>query len=82
MKSVLFVFHMLRLDTLRGVLTKSIFCYGVFCPIVYILTEFVIDHFSRQGEFNSAFALFILYYGIGSNLSSASKRSNPLKTGF
>ncbi|KRZ00577.1 hypothetical protein T4B_11990, partial [Trichinella pseudospiralis] len=33
---------------LRGVLTKFIFCYGVFCPI---------------------------------NLSSASKRSNPLKTG-
>ncbi|KRY41715.1 hypothetical protein T4B_14606 [Trichinella pseudospiralis] len=34
------------------------------------------------GEFNSAFYLFILYYGIGQNLSSASKRSNPLKTGF
>ncbi|KRY89923.1 hypothetical protein T4D_13133 [Trichinella pseudospiralis] len=27
-------------NTLRRVLTKSIFCFGVFCQIVYILTEF------------------------------------------
>ncbi|KRZ05742.1 hypothetical protein T11_17738 [Trichinella zimbabwensis] len=27
-------------DTLRRVLTKSIFCCGIFCQIVYILTEF------------------------------------------
>ncbi|KRZ64603.1 hypothetical protein T10_6844 [Trichinella papuae] len=37
--------------TLRGVLTESGFCYGVFCQIVYILTEFFIDHFCRQGHF-------------------------------
>ncbi|KRZ41900.1 hypothetical protein T4C_5801 [Trichinella pseudospiralis] len=27
-------------DTLRRVLTKSVFCCGTFCQIVYILTEF------------------------------------------
>ncbi|KRY43827.1 hypothetical protein T4A_6533, partial [Trichinella pseudospiralis] len=32
-------------------LTKSIFCYGVFRPIVYILTESFIDHLCRQGHF-------------------------------
>ncbi|KRY63900.1 hypothetical protein T4A_14474, partial [Trichinella pseudospiralis] len=26
------LFSMLRLDTLKRVLTKSIFCYGAFCP--------------------------------------------------
>ncbi|KRZ00353.1 hypothetical protein T4B_7402, partial [Trichinella pseudospiralis] len=30
----------LLLNTLRRVLTKSIFCFGIFCQIVYILTEF------------------------------------------
>ncbi|KRZ21983.1 hypothetical protein T4B_6620 [Trichinella pseudospiralis] len=52
-------------DTLRRVLTKSIFCFGDFSQIVYILTEFFIDHLCRQGEFNSALPLFILHCGIG-----------------
>ncbi|KRY87167.1 hypothetical protein T4D_4177 [Trichinella pseudospiralis] len=72
----------MRSDTLRRVLTKSIFCFGDFSQIVYILTEFFIDHLCRQGEFNSALPLFILHCGIGSNLSSASEGSNALKTGF
>ncbi|KRY74950.1 hypothetical protein T4A_5075 [Trichinella pseudospiralis] len=32
-RTVQFVFHVLRLDTLRRVLTKSIFCFGDFSQI-------------------------------------------------
>ncbi|KRY99543.1 hypothetical protein T4B_11901 [Trichinella pseudospiralis] len=72
----------MRRGTLRGVLTKSVFCYGAFCQIVYILTEFSIDHFCREVEFNSAFYLFILYGVMGYNLSSVREGFNALKTGF
>ncbi|KRZ41964.1 hypothetical protein T4C_2752 [Trichinella pseudospiralis] len=45
-------FYTKALDTLRRVLTKSIFCYGDSSQAVYILTEFFIDHrFCRQGHF-------------------------------
>ncbi|KRY85723.1 hypothetical protein T4D_10119 [Trichinella pseudospiralis] len=56
MKSVLFVFHMLRLDTLRGVLTKSIFCYGVFCPIVQSTkNRFLTLHYANNDRHKGAF---------------------------
>ncbi|KRY99298.1 hypothetical protein T4B_10828, partial [Trichinella pseudospiralis] len=35
---------------LRRVLTKSIFCFGVFCQIVYILTEFGMSSISNALE--------------------------------
>ncbi|KRZ35731.1 hypothetical protein T4C_5213 [Trichinella pseudospiralis] len=48
-------FYTEALDTLRRVLTKSIFCYGDSSQAVYILTEFFIDHrFCRQGKVNEA----------------------------
>ncbi|KRY89678.1 hypothetical protein T4D_16136 [Trichinella pseudospiralis] len=45
----------MRRDTLRRVLTKSVFCYGDFSQIVYILTEFSIDHLCRQGVKNEEY---------------------------
>ncbi|KRZ22812.1 hypothetical protein T4B_12202 [Trichinella pseudospiralis] len=47
-----------RRNTLRGVLTKSIFCFGVFCKIYSL------------GELNSAFSVFILYCGIAFHIST------------
>ncbi|KRY89642.1 hypothetical protein T4D_2309 [Trichinella pseudospiralis] len=60
-----------KAHTLRGVLAKSIFCYGDFCQIVYILTEFSIDHLCRQGHFFFQIVLVSVAFFHG-------KRESPL----
>ncbi|KRY72044.1 hypothetical protein T4A_239 [Trichinella pseudospiralis] len=69
----------LLLNTLRRVLTKSIFCFGIFCQIVYILTEFRMSSSSDWLIFFKSFQTFIFVLYSNSSLNNI---SNALETVF